>query len=206
MRWQGIGTEQIVYIMDLSEAIENYLKRGFGSMNKNDFEVFIFNEIIKSPKHKGKSNYDLSCTLRIPETKVKRLRYEANLKYPLDENAIKATFKEYLEFAKMLPDNTRPIEICIEDDTVRKYIISLLKKGHRFSDSSFNSEIMRMTVDDFSYILDNVCNDEEKERLLEKIKDNKLKKQFTNAIISLLGDVKQTIVDLTIQGLINIIN
>lgn len=192
--------------MDLSEAIENYLKRGFGSMNKNDFEVFIFNEIIKSPKHKGKSNYDLSCNLRIPETKVKRLRYEANLKYPLDENAIKAIFKEYLEFAKMLPDNTRPIEICIEDDTVRKYIISLLKKGHRFSDSSFNSEIMRMTVDDFSYILDNVCNDEEKERLLEKIKDNKLKKQFTNAIISLLGDVKQTIVDLTIQGLINIIN
>ena len=44
----------------MQELIEKYLEHGFGSMNKNDFEVFIFNEIINSQEHKDKSNYELS--------------------------------------------------------------------------------------------------------------------------------------------------
>ena len=61
--------------------IQKYLQRGFGSMNKNDFEVFIFNEIITDTNYAGMNDYGLSVTLAIPQSKVKRLRYEANLKY-----------------------------------------------------------------------------------------------------------------------------
>ena len=47
-------------------------------MNKNDFEVFIFNEYRKRGR---KSNREMSLELKIPESKVKRLAYEADLKY-----------------------------------------------------------------------------------------------------------------------------
>lgn len=50
-------------------------------MNKNDFEVYIFNQIITDPNYAGKNDYELSIELAIPQTKVKRLRYESNLKY-----------------------------------------------------------------------------------------------------------------------------
>ena len=50
-------------------------------MNKNDFEVYIFNQIITDPNYAGKNDYELSTELAIPQAKVKRLRYESNLKY-----------------------------------------------------------------------------------------------------------------------------
>ena len=65
---------------DLKSAIEAYLQRGFGSMNKNDFEVWIFNELLKT-KLAGLSNYAISVELKLPEQKVKRLKYEATLRY-----------------------------------------------------------------------------------------------------------------------------
>lgn len=60
-------------IQELRSVINEYLSRGFGSMNKNDFEVWIFNYLLQE-RLKGKSNYDISIELKIPEQKVKRLK------------------------------------------------------------------------------------------------------------------------------------
>ena len=54
-------------------------------MNKNDFEVAIFDEIMKDDEYKDLSDFKLSVKLRVPESKIKRLRYEANLKYQVDD-------------------------------------------------------------------------------------------------------------------------
>ena len=64
----------------VSDAIQAYLNHGFGSMTKNDFEVWIFNYLLQN-RPTNTSNFDFSVELRIPESKVKRLRYEASLKY-----------------------------------------------------------------------------------------------------------------------------
>lgn len=34
--------------MYMNELIKKYIERGFGSMNKNDFEVAVFNELLQS--------------------------------------------------------------------------------------------------------------------------------------------------------------
>ena len=66
----------------IKDVMESYLSRGFGSMNKNDFEVFIFHWLINNKTEcKGKSDFVISQCLKIPESKVARLRYEAGLKY-----------------------------------------------------------------------------------------------------------------------------
>lgn len=83
---------------DLKTVINKYLTRGFGSMNKNEFEVWIFHYLL-SNRFINENNYDISIQLRIPETKVKRLRYEAELKYgdPKDEESYRIALEKLLE-------------------------------------------------------------------------------------------------------------
>lgn len=66
--------------LTLNEVISKYIEKGFGSMNKNDFEVWIFHYLLEH-ELQGKKNYEISIGLKIPKSKVKRLRYEAELKY-----------------------------------------------------------------------------------------------------------------------------
>ena len=82
-------TKKTTSMMELSSVINDYLSRGFGSMNKNDFEVWIFNFLLQE-KLKGKSNFEISIELKIPEQKVKRLKYEAELKYGSPDKSLYA--------------------------------------------------------------------------------------------------------------------
>lgn len=52
----------------LAGFIDEYVNRGFGSMNKNDLEVWIFDYLLQG-RLTGMSNYEISVELRIPESK-----------------------------------------------------------------------------------------------------------------------------------------
>ena len=79
-----------------NEFIDRYFQRGFGSMNKNDFEVLIFDLLRRFGDLKGKSAHSVSLTLQIPESKVKNLAYEADLKYAnRDERYVKLAYLVY---------------------------------------------------------------------------------------------------------------
>ena len=56
----------------MKNFINQYLAKGFGSMNKNDFEVMIMHWLLQN-RLSGKSNYEISRELKISESKVKRL-------------------------------------------------------------------------------------------------------------------------------------
>lgn len=79
--------EDINYKTPIGDVLQAYVERGFGSMNKNDFEVWIFSQLMDG-ELKGKSNYDISTLLRMPESKVKRLAYEALLKVDIQRNNV----------------------------------------------------------------------------------------------------------------------
>ena len=136
----------------IDDALNKYLEKGFGSMNKNDFEVWIFNHLMHSML-KGKDNYAISTYLKIPESKVKRLRYEASLKYSsFSEEELFSTVNKLLSKSKFKKGGLY-IQFVVEDVAIRKYLDSLLKRDGRFSDSSFNSEIVTIDIDDLEYIL-----------------------------------------------------
>lgn len=138
---------------ELNNAINEYLNRGFGSMNKNDFEVWIFNYLLQD-KLKGKSNYDISIELKIPESKVKRLKYEAGLKYgDTKDKSIYASELEVLLSKAQLKKNGTCVQFVVEDIQLRKYLDSLLKQDGRFSDTSFNTEIVSIDADDLEFLM-----------------------------------------------------
>jgi len=181
--------------MTINEALDQYLKRGFGSMNKNDFEVWIFYQLIHG-KMKGMSNYQLSIELQIPETKVKRLRYEASLKYErLNEEDYIREFDKCLDNAKIKVSGEKVL-LSIDNFALRKFIDSKLKEGGRFSDSSFNSEIVVLDSEDWAYLIEKFLDDARKKEILKMIEGRNLKNGkregnnlFKDSIINYLKDI-----------------
>lgn len=188
--------------------LSQYLERGFGSMNKGDFEVWIFHYLMNHDL-KGMSNYAISIKLRIPETRVKNLRYMAELKYSAADSL--ANYHRVCELLTHVhfKKGGQQIQFAIEDLYLRKYLDSTLKSGGRFSDSSFNSEIVSMDIDDLEFFLGTVPEEKAKlESLLaeagkkgkvEKLSFKYLLGEFCESAAKELG--KQT-VDVSIAGLI----
>lgn len=177
--------------------IQAYLDRGFGSMTKNDFEVMIFAELLQTSLLK-KSNYEISIDLRIPESKVKRLRYEASLKYNiLSEDDYRLMFKEIAQNAIIKDEK---IILSIEDISLRKFINFKLKKNGKFSDTSFNSEIVVIRSKDFAELLKELYYtqrelkqindkiDKINESLSKKITFKDVISVFINASVTHLGE------------------
>ena len=197
---------------ELDKTIQQYLDRGFGSMNKNDFEVWIFNYLLHD-RLKGKSNYYISIELKIPESKVKRLKYEAGLKYgDTKDKSIYASELEVLLSKAQLKKNGMCVQFVIEDIQLRKYLDSLLKQDGRFSDTSFNTEIVSIEADDLEFLMRTIFpnNDwkgfEKKAKKLldtDKVTFKGLFKKFAESAAEQVG--KRT-VDLTFTGIMAFIS
>lgn len=198
--------------MEIENVIQLYLKRGFGSMNKNDFEVWIFNEWRKL-QDKDLSDYQVSKALKISETKVKRLKYEADLKYSFDEEQLLNKFFKLAEKANYKKDGDKLLFV-INDKLLRQYINNILEESGRFMDSSFNSNIVSIYVDDFSFLLEKF-NRIDKDKILERAKEKAesdhdfpvtipdiLKEMFINLAKEKLGG---KLVDFTTNGIIDFV-
>ena len=165
----------------MKNFINEYLAKGFGSMNKNAFEVFIFNEIMKNPHEileidpKMKlSNYDISLNLKIPETKVKRLAYEADLVYGGNNRETECRKKllqaiEKVKFKCDKKENTK-VSFVIEEFSVRKYLEHKLKQKGTFIDFATNNEVVIVSIEDFSELIKDLYSREEQKAICEKLK------------------------------------
>lgn len=156
---------------------ERYIKnRGFGSMNKNDIEVMLF-DIYRQifDKEGQRSNYQWSTDLRIPETKIRRLAYEANLVYHPDNT------KELIQqFFGILSNNItkfstdkKKIQFVIENKSLRTMLSADLKSLGYFADTSFNSEIVSVELEAFGALLMKYYPEGFKEEMLKECR-NKL--------------------------------
>lgn len=165
-----ISKEEKVFLINM---IEDYLNvKGFGSLNKNDFEVLIISALSKG-KYGLSSTFQLSRLLKIPETKVKRLRYEPVLKYCEDDerdNFIK--LQKALDKAelKVGPDkNTN--QFFIQNQVLANYMDEKLKEMGRVYDTSFNNEIFRVDLEDLKVLYDTITYS--KEGLKDVIEEGK---------------------------------
>lgn len=162
----------------MNDLIQKYIERGFGSMNKNDFEVAIFNELLQSG-WKEKSNRTISIELKIPETKVKRLRYESELKYGKNtDDEFKTRLEEVLEKAHFNTDGKKLVFV-MENLMLRNYLDGKLKDMGLFSDRSFNSEVVSVNAKDFITLLKELDFDKD---IIRKSKNASLKNSLSEIV------------------------
>lgn len=162
--------------------------RGFGSMNKNDYEVFLFNQLRENGNLKGKSNYDISLLLRMPLSKVKRLAYEASIVYgdPNDE-AVCELLIDTFSNEKFQVENQK-IKFLVEDRYLRSAIEDKLKQNGGIIDSSFNNEMVVIYPKDFQVMVSNFLPQKTIESLekecTKKLKEEKVEGYVINNYIS----------------------
>lgn len=157
----------------MRNSIESYLERGFGSMNKNDFEVYIFSWLIQNHSdYKDASDNEISRKLKIPESKIKRLRYEAELRYGNnDTDVLWQKLRNYLSIVNYRKAEDNVLRFSIPDKQVRLFLKDQLQAGNRFCDSSFSENIVVISIDDLLYLLDNgVVSKEEKANIIQQVK------------------------------------
>ena len=169
----------------------------FGSMNKNDYEVALFHLLMQNEDYALKSDFEMSMYLQIPESKVKRLRYEESLVFQRFSKNYNDQLAELLLKGKYRVHNER-IQFAISDKHFRLYINDMLIKDGRFADSSFNSSIVSLTATDLLYLLEkiNKKSAENLKKIRKDIEDGKreLEKNVAEAFSELSKDViKETL-------------
>lgn len=164
---------------ELKEIAEAYLdgvvNRGFGTMTKNDYEVLLIHLLRTLEKYKDKDNFQMSCALQIPESKVKRLLYEADIRYKYSqENNSEADIKKRIQeiFVKAQVDTIRKrFIVVIEEKYIRTYLSSRLKQEGMYADSSFNSEIMVFNEQALDFIVENfILKNDDAKKIKEEYK------------------------------------
>ena len=168
----------------LIKELESYVNNRFGSMTKSDFETLIFASILKNSDLAHLSNYQLSRELKISEAKIKKLKYECDLKYE-NKTTTEYNREKFSQLNKLLENvlfkaSNNRIEFIIEDPSLRKFLENLLKQHNRYSDTSFNTEIVKINLSDLELILSSSC---ENKRIIKEI-INKAEKELKTKITS----------------------
>lgn len=143
------------------EFLERYLNLGLGSMPKSDIDALVMHLLDTygldgSPPLAKYSNQTVSERLKTPVAKVKRLRYEAALKFGNRiEDEAKGRLLAALSRASLEPDDEK-IRLIIEDSLAKNWLQGQLKVHQQIFDHSFNREILTVSADGLFEVLETV--------------------------------------------------
>jgi hypothetical protein len=168
----------------VQEFLKHYLKNGIGSMSKSDIDALVMHLLDsyssfnndKIPLNKM-SNQAVSEKLKANITKIKKLRYDAGLKYAINsEEEAKKRFCLCLNKASFnFKDNK--IHLIIEDQLAKNWIQGRLKEKGIFYDGAFNSEIINIDPEDFFSVLKILVDKKSVQEFKEKYEDLKKAKK-----------------------------
>jgi hypothetical protein len=160
----------------LNEFLEIYNQGGFGSLNKKEFELLLFHLLRKYGNLKDKDFYRMSLELKIPESRIRTLAYEADLKFgDTADDSLRDAFGEKLKKVKIDSINGK-ITFSIPDKTLRTYLHSVLNNEGDFADTSFNRDIVSLSIDSFTLLLDKLFWTNEFIEEVLKVANGKLEK------------------------------
>lgn len=177
--------------MILAEIMGVYLEKGFGVMNKTEFETLLYYVLRKYGLLTGKC-FDDSFILRIPEAKARKLIYESQVKY---SNRNKDAFDSYLRKSvgeclahAFLVKNNKEIRFAIEDKYLRIALNAKLREKHYFADTSFNKDIISLDENAFKEMVSILVPNFQRDQVLENLRavqvpENDDMKEFVSSFI-----------------------
>ena len=180
----------------------------FGSMNKNDYEVELMYLVLRNGYY-DKSDHLLSRELQIPISKVRRLRYEVDLRYPKEDNEYKDAFYEALQNTTYKQIGEL-IQFSITSKALREYLSEQLEKAGSYFDSSFNSNIIKLTATDLLLVISgfekngNPEAESLEEQIRRRLKDQskEFPKDFTQHATNLIKEVVKGTAGATLSDLV----
>lgn len=163
----------------LTEFFEFYTTPAFGARSKSEIDLKVF-ELLRERGDIDDDYYNVSRKLKITPTRAKNLILNAKLRAESQPNTEKMYNKFLGEIEKLGyktdSKNNSIIIFSLPDMLLREYLKFKLRSVGKIWDSSFNSELVRVSVDDF---LDIVSDAD----LKRKIKRQDVRNKIKDAII-----------------------
>lgn len=187
----------------LNEFLELYLSRGFGNMPKREVDVLIFHLLKKYGSLNEKSNHLMAMQLRTTPLKIKSLNYESILRFPpsevniFTEEYFKIQLIEYFKnpvFKFRKEDNW--IYIQIDNPLLLEAFKAIALNNKEIIDSSFNSEIVKISFEGFVLVLQELIGDK---KIVEI--DKLLKKKYTKKLITFPEITKLAMTEIVKKGI-----
>ena len=163
----------------ITEFFEFYTTPAFGARSKSEIDLKVF-ELLGKCGWIDDDYYNVSRKLKITPTRAKNLILNAKLRAESQLNT-EEMYNHLLEKIKELgyktdSKNNSIIIFSLPDMLLREYLKFKLRSVGKIWDSSFNSELVRVSVDDF---LDIVSDAD----LKRKIKRQDVRNKIKDAII-----------------------
>jgi hypothetical protein len=144
-----------------TDFLENYLKFGLGSMPKTDVDALVMALLDRhgyagSSPMAALSNQTVSERLRTPVAKIRKLRYDAALKFGgrVEDQAM-GRLLAALACATLEPQDDK-ICLIIEDALAKNWLQGQLKAHQQIFDHSFNTEIIKVSSAGLFSVLDSI--------------------------------------------------
>lgn len=159
----------------LTEFFEFYTAPAFGARSKSEIDLKVF-ELLRERGDIDDDYYKVSRKLKITPTRAKNLILNAKLRAESQFNT-EEMYNHFLEKIKELgyktdSKNNSIIIFSLPDMLLREYLKFKLRSVGKIWDSSFNSELVRVSVDDF---LDIVSDADLKRKIKRQDVRNKIK-------------------------------
>ncbi len=151
------------------EFLANYLKFGLGSMPKSDIDALVMHLLDRygldgSGPLAYHGNQTVSERVKAPVAKVKKLRYEAALKFGGSiEDQAKGRLLAALSKATIDVEGDK-IYLVIEDSLSKNWLQGQLKIYQQIFDHSFNTEIVKVSATGLFQVLRAVFDETELDR------------------------------------------
>jgi hypothetical protein len=137
-----------------AKFLEKFLQDGLGAMSKRDIEVLVFHLLLEDGRYQMPADMFKACReLRLTEAKVRNLYQAAQIKYKqFDENEAKRRFVQVVERGEVERKGDRLIFI-VRDPLLRQYFEEWVADQGGFTDSSFNKNLVSVSLATFEKIL-----------------------------------------------------
>ena len=155
--------------------LERFLERGFGTMSKKEIELLVLELLEKHEHFSELSNHAAALQLGFSEMRLRSLRYElAQQSYGHDRDYFARKLLpclSKLQFAAEKENGGATLTFAIEDKFVRLSLSAKLKEQGNFTDTSFNSELVRVDADKLCKALKSIYEQKDCAAILDKIEN-----------------------------------
>jgi len=140
--------------------LDEYCKNGLGSgFSKRDVDVLVFFLLLHDKRYTLPEDIFKACReLKLSETKVRRLYQDAQLRYmQYDEEKAKKKFVAVVE-SGAIEKKGEKLTFTIREPLLRQYFEEWVANENGFTDTSFNKNLVTLSVETFYRVLNYIAN------------------------------------------------
>ena len=197
-------------IVAFDKIAERYFQQNFGTLSKTDIELLMFSILRDNGKDAqgeplSADDYSLSKLLGIRQTRVRSLKQNVQLKFPMEDYNWKEIFVRQIENARY-DDVKKLVKMTIPDVNVLIEVRHLIETIGMYDEYQLNPKLFQCPLDVFIKLCESLeeekvqINEETKKKLRE-LSDKHATDGNKTAIEKLLaGDFKAGIKEFTIEA------